>query len=323
MQKMFTTSRAAGSRSLAARQASPRRVSVSATRARARTTGRLALTPSPLASRPRGGRGGAGRSRQRGLHICANAFGQLSRRLDDTWRKVKGVDALTPENLKEPLRDIRRALLEADVSLVVVRKFIKNVEKKAVGSAVLRGLEPDQQLVKVVRDELVSLMGSENETLADARDGEPRVVLMLGLQGVGKTTTSAKLANLLKEGKEDGKGEGGEEGGAAEGSSVCLIAADTYRPAAVDQLKKLGTQIDVPVFSIEGSSDPVDIVKKGIDFAKKGGYKSVVVDTAGRLQIDEDMMTELKVSLPCPFFLSLSLPASLPSINPTACQKCN
>lgn len=236
----------------------------------------------PTATRPRTrtrGRGrGRGRSR-RGLDVCANAFGQLTRRLDDTWRKVKGVDELTPENLKEPLKDIRRALLEADVSLTVVRKFIKNVEQKAIGSSVVRGLEPDQALVKVVRDELVSLMGSENEKLTEAGDGKPQVILMLGLQGVGKTTTSAKLANLLKE---------------EEKKSVCLVAADTYRPAAVDQLKKLGTQIDVPVFSVEGSTDPVDVVKKGIEFAKEGSYESIIVDTAGRLQIDADMMSELQ-----------------------------
>ena len=219
----------------------------------------------------------ARRDRGRGLHICANAFGQLTRRLDDTWRKVKGVDELTSENLKEPLRDIRRALLEADVSLTVVRKFIKNVENKAVGSGVLRGLEPDQQLVKVVRDELVSLMGSENEKLAEG-ENENQVILMLGLQGVGKTTTCAKLANLLK----------------SEDKSVCLVAADTYRPAAVDQLKKLGAKIDVPVFAIEGSDNPVDVVKKGIDFARSGDYKAIIVDTAGRLQIDSDMMTELQ-----------------------------
>ena len=130
--------------------------------------------------------------------MASAAFGQLTRRLDDTWRKVKGVDELTPANLKEPLKEIRRALLEADVSLTVTRSFIKNVEKKATGAGVLRGLEPDQQLVKVVRDELVSLMGNENEKLA-GEEGERQVVLMLGLQGVGKTTTCAKLANLLND----------------------------------------------------------------------------------------------------------------------------
>ena len=213
----------------------------------------------------------------RRLHVASASFGQLTRRLDDTWRKVKGVDELTPANLKEPLKEIRRALLEADVSLTVTRSFIKNVEKKATGAGVLRGLEPDQQLVKVVRDELVSLMGNENEKLA-GEEGERQVVLMLGLQGVGKTTTCAKLANLLKE----------------EGKSVCLVAADTYRPAAVDQLKKLGSRIDVPVFAVEGSGDPVDVVKKGVEFASEGGYQSIIVDTAGRLQIDSDMMAELK-----------------------------
>lgn len=214
-----------------------------------------------------------------GLGRTFAGFGSLSSRLDDTWRKLQGIDKLTSENLKEPLKEIRRALLEADVSLPVVRKFIKAVEAKATGSAVLKGLEPDQQLVKIVKDELVDLMGSENKTLEEADEGQPQVLLMLGLQGVGKTTTCAKLANLLKPDR-----------------SVCLVAADTYRPAAVDQLKKLGAKIDVPVFSKDPSegASPVAIVEAGLEFAREGGYKSVIVDTAGRLQIDETMMEELR-----------------------------
>jgi len=222
--------------------------------------------------------------------VCATGGG-IAGRFDDAWRKLKGVDKLSEENIKEPVKQVRRALLEADVNLPVVRNFCKRVESKALGASVLGGLDPESQFVKVVRDELVNLMGSSDDSDKKLNDSKMQIILMLGLQGVGKTTACAKLASFLKRDKK-----------------VCLIACDTYRPAAAEQLMKLGNKIDTVVFSAadlgtedagvggvrgNGKADPVAIAKRGIAFARKNGYESVVVDTAGRLQVDEDMMEEI------------------------------
>lgn len=204
-------------------------------------------------------------------------FGQLTSGLEAAWNKLKGEEVLTKENIVEPMRDIRRALLEADVSLPVVRRFVQAVGDQAVGVGLIRGVRPDQQLVKIVNDELVKLMGGEVSDLEFAKSG-PTVILLAGLQGVGKTTVCAKLAFYLKK----------------LGKSCMLVAGDVYRPAAIDQLKILGEQVGVPVYSEGTDIKPSEIAKRGLDEAKKKSVDVVIVDTAGRLQIDKTMMDELK-----------------------------
>ncbi|KAK2968602.1 hypothetical protein RJ640_001505, partial [Escallonia rubra] len=184
---------------------------------------------------------------------------------------------LTKENIVEPMRDIRRALLEADVSLPVVRRFVQAVSDQAVGVGLIRGVKPDQQLVKIVSDELVKLMGGEVSELVFAKSG-PTVILLAGLQGVGKTTVSAKLALYLKK----------------QGKTCMLIAGDVYRPAAIDQLVILGKQVDVPVYTAGTEVKPAQIARQGLEEAKKKNVDVVIMDTAGRLQIDKAMMDELK-----------------------------
>ncbi|KNA09706.1 hypothetical protein SOVF_151050 [Spinacia oleracea] len=209
--------------------------------------------------------------------ISAEMFGQLTTGLEAAWSKLRGQEVLTKENIAEPMRDIRRALLEADVSLPVVRRFVQSVSDQAVGVGVIRGVKPDQQLVKIVRDELVKLMGGEVSELVFSKSG-PTVILLAGLQGVGKTTVSAKLAFYLKK----------------LGKSCMLIAGDVYRPAAIDQLVILGKQVDVPVYTAGTDVKPSDIARQGLAEAKKKNLDVVIVDTAGRLQIDKGMMEELK-----------------------------
>lgn len=209
--------------------------------------------------------------------VRAEMFGQLTTGLEAAWNKLKGEEVLTKENIVEPMRDIRRALLEADVSLPVVRRFVQAVSDQAVGVGLIRGVKPDQQLVKIVHDELVKLMGGEVSELVFAKSG-PTVILLAGLQGVGKTTVCAKLANYLKK----------------QGKSCMLVAGDVYRPAAIDQLAILGKQVDVPVYTAGTDVKPSDIAKQGLEEAKKKKIDVVIVDTAGRLQIDKSMMDELK-----------------------------
>ncbi|KAF8396399.1 hypothetical protein HHK36_018016 [Tetracentron sinense] len=209
--------------------------------------------------------------------IRAEMFGQLTSGLEAAWNKLKGEEVLTKENIAEPMREIRRALLEADVSLPVVRRFVEAVSEQAVGVGLIRGVRPDQQLVKIVRDELVNLMGGEVSELDFAKSG-PTVILLAGLQGVGKTTVCAKLAFYLKK----------------QGKSCMLVAADVYRPAAIDQLVILGEQVDVPVYTAGTEVKPSDIARQGLEEAKKKKMDVVIVDTAGRLQIDKAMMDELK-----------------------------
>lgn len=216
--------------------------------------------------------------RRLGLSVGAAAFDSLSQGLERAWDLVRKDGKLTADNIKEPMREIRRALLEADVSLPVVRRFVKKVEEAALGAKVTKGVTPDQQLIKVVYDQLKELMGGSNAALAVPKGGDPQVILMAGLQGTGKTTAAGKLALFLKK----------------KGQKVLLVATDVYRPAAIDQLVMLGTRIDVPVFQLGTKIPPPEIAQQGVEKAKKEGLDVVIVDTAGRLQIDSDMMAELE-----------------------------
>lgn len=202
-------------------------------------------------------------------------FDSLSDRLQEIIRKTSQGGALTEDNMQEALREIRRALLEADVNLRVVKAFISSIKDKAEGEQILKGVNPSQQLVKIVHDELVEILGKENSPLDFS--GHPNIIMMLGLQGSGKTTSSAKLAVKLKK----------------EGRNPLLVACDVYRPAAIKQIQTLGQQIGVEVFAQEDSKDVQNIVKNAISYAKEKGFNTLILDTAGRLQIDTDMMAEL------------------------------
>lgn len=203
-------------------------------------------------------------------------FDALAERLEDAWKKLRGQDKISQSNIQDALKEVRRALLAADVNLQVVKDFVAEVETKAQGAEVLSGVRPDQQFIKIVYDELVQVMGETNVPLATA-DTAPTIVLMAGLQGTGKTTATAKLALHLR--KED--------------RSCLLVATDVYRPAAIDQLITLGQQIDVPVFELGKDADPVEIARQGVARARETGVDTVIIDTAGRLQIDQSMMGEL------------------------------
>lgn len=202
-------------------------------------------------------------------------FDSLSDRLQEIIRKTAGAKELTQENMQDALREIRRALLEADVNLRVVKAFISNIKDKAEGEHVLQGVDPSQQLIKIVHDELVELLGKEVSPLD--LSGHPSVIMMLGLQGSGKTTSSAKLAVKLKK----------------EGKNPLLVACDVYRPAAIKQIQTLGSQINIEVFADENSKDVQQIVQNALNYAKEKGFNVLILDTAGRLQIDSDMMAEL------------------------------
>jgi signal recognition particle subunit SRP54 len=203
-------------------------------------------------------------------------FDVLSDRLEAAWKKLRGQDKISQSNIQDALREVRRALLEADVNLQVVKDFVNEVEVKAQGAEVIAGVRPDQQFIKIVYDELLQVMGEENVPLAQA-DKPPTIILMAGLQGTGKTTATAKLALHLRK-----------------LNRTCLmVATDVYRPAAIDQLMTLGKQIDVPVFSLGTDANPVDIAREGVEHGRKEGIDTVIIDTAGRLQIDAEMMAEL------------------------------
>jgi signal recognition particle subunit SRP54 len=204
-------------------------------------------------------------------------FDELSEKLEATFARLRGRGVLTEADIKEGLREVRRVLLEADVNFQLTREFLERVEKKAVGVSQLKTVSPAQQLVKIVHDELTAMLGERREALK-LSSVPPTVVLMVGLQGSGKTTTAAKLARKLK----------------AEGRPTRLVAADVYRPAAIDQLETLGAQLDVPVYAERDTRDVVRIAKAGIDQAKRARDRVVIVDTAGRLQIDDEMMRELE-----------------------------
>ena len=203
-------------------------------------------------------------------------FESLSDKLQDIIAKTSGQSELTQENMQDALREIRRALLEADVNLRVVKSFISNIKDKAEGEDVLRGVNPSQQLVKIVHDELIELLGKDVRPLDFS--GNPNLIMMLGLQGSGKTTSSAKLAVKLKK----------------EGRNPLLVACDIYRPAAVTQLQTLGKEIEVEVFAQE-SNNVQQIVQNAVNYAKDNGFNTLILDTAGRLQIDTEMMAELLI----------------------------
>jgi signal recognition particle subunit SRP54 len=203
-------------------------------------------------------------------------FDELSEKLEATFAKLRGRGVLSEADIKEGLREVRRVLLEADVNFALTREFLERVEQKAVGVSQLRTVSPAQQLVKIVHDELTAMLGERREGLK-LSSVPPTIVMMVGLQGSGKTTTAAKLARKLK----------------AEGRPTRLIAADVYRPAAIDQLETLGQQLEVPVYAERNQADVVKIALAGIDQAKRARDRVVIVDTAGRLQIDDEMMDEL------------------------------
>ena len=202
-------------------------------------------------------------------------FSNLSEKLENAFKKFRNKGKLTEADVREGMREVKLALLEADVNFKVVRDFIKTVTERAVGSEVLESLLPGQQIVKIVHEELINLMGETNTKLTIS-SRPPTVVMMVGLQGSGKTTHTAKLAGMYKK----------------QGKRPLLIACDVYRPAAIDQLKVVGAQIDVPVFEM-GQGNPVEIAKAGLAHAEKHGHDMVFIDTAGRLHVDEVLMNEL------------------------------
>ena len=203
------------------------------------------------------------------------AFEGLSEKLNNVFKKLKSRGKLTESDVKEAMREVRLALLEADVSYKVVKDFVKSVTERAVGEEVLASLTPAQQVIKIVNEELVSLMGNSNARINMASK-PPTVIMMCGLQGSGKTTHAAKLAKLLKK----------------EGHRPLLAACDIYRPAAINQLQVVGSKADVKVFEM-GQTDPVIIAKKALSYAKDYGHDILIIDTAGRLHIDEALMDEL------------------------------
>jgi signal recognition particle subunit SRP54 len=207
-----------------------------------------------------------------------SVFDELSQRFEEAVKSLRGQASISDTNVEGALKDVRRALLEADVSLPVVREFVDEVRRKAVGTEVVRGISPDQKFIQVVHEQLVETMGGENAPLAAGGiPGDPSVVLMAGLQGAGKTTATAKLGLHLKD----------------QGRKTLLVAADVYRPAAIDQLQTLGRQIGVEVFSLGADAKPEAIAAAGIDKARSEGFDTVLIDTAGRLQIDTAMMEEM------------------------------
>ncbi|MCD8385775.1 MAG: signal recognition particle protein [Bacteroidales bacterium] len=204
-------------------------------------------------------------------------FENLTERLERSFKILKGQGKITEINVAETLKDVRRALIEADVNYKVAKTFVDTVKQKALGQNVLTALKPSELMVKIVYDELTTLMGSQAATLE--LKGKPAVILMSGLQGSGKTTFSGKLAKKLK---------------SERGMRPLLVACDVYRPAAIDQLQTLAASIDVPVYTEEGNKNPVEIAKNAIRYAKENHNDLVIVDTAGRLAVDEDMMNEIE-----------------------------
>jgi len=204
-------------------------------------------------------------------------FESLSEKFDRAFKILKGQGRITEINVAETLKEVRKALLDADVSYKIAKQFTETVKEKALGQNVLTSVSPGQLMIKIVHDELAMLMGGQKTDIN--LKGSPAVILMSGLQGSGKTTFSAKLANFIK---------------AKKGRSVLLVACDVYRPAAIEQLKVLGQQIDVEVYSEEDNKEPVKIARNAINYAKDKGLATVIIDTAGRLAIDEEMMKEIE-----------------------------
>ena len=205
------------------------------------------------------------------------AFDGLSSRLQEITRKLRGKARITEDDLKEVLREVKLALLEADVNYRIVKEFIKVIEEKALGQDVLKSLTPGQQVVKIVKDELVSLLGGE-ESKINFTPNPPTVIMLVGLQGSGKTTTAGKLANIIRK----------------QGKKPLLVACDVYRPAAIKQLQVVGKQLDIPVYANETEKNVNLIAKQAMSVAMSKLNDVVIIDTAGRLQIDEALMQELK-----------------------------
>lgn len=206
------------------------------------------------------------------------AFDSLSDKLQNIFKKLRGKGRLNEDDVKAAMKEVKMALLEADVNFKVVKQFVNSVTERAIGQDVMQSLTPGQMVIKIVNEEMVSLMGSETTEIAFRKDGKPTVIMMVGLQGAGKTTTTAKIAGKLKE----------------KGKRPLLVACDVYRPAAIKQLQINGEKQEVPVFDMGENNKPVDIAKAAIAHAEKNGNKVVIIDTAGRLHVDEDMMNELK-----------------------------
>jgi signal recognition particle subunit SRP54 len=202
-------------------------------------------------------------------------FDSLSSKLQNAFRNLRGLGKISEDNVSESLREVRLALLEADVNFKVARDFIERVKTKSIGAEVVQSIHPGQQVIKIIHDELVDLLGSQNAALN--LNGNPSAILMAGLHGSGKTTSSGKLARLLHK----------------QGRAPLLVAADVYRPAAMDQLETLGKQLDVPVFVKRGETDVLKIARGALDFARENNRNVLIFDTAGRLQIDEPLVQEL------------------------------
>ena len=205
------------------------------------------------------------------------AFESLADKLQNVFKNLRGKGRLTEADVKAALKEVKMALLEADVSFKVVKQFISSVQERAIGQDVLESLTPGQMVIKIVNEELVKLMGSETTEIALKPQNEITVIMMIGLQGAGKTTTTAKLAGKFK----------------AKGRKPLLAACDVYRPAAIKQLQVNGEKVGVPVFTMGDNQNPVNIAKAAVEHARKEGMNLVFLDTAGRLQIDESMMDEL------------------------------
>ena len=203
-------------------------------------------------------------------------FESLGDRLQNALHKIKGYGKITEDNIGDMMKEIRLALLEADVNYKVVKEFVNNVKEKALGEEVRTSIKPGDLFVKIVKDELTELLGGDAAPLNTT--GNPAILMLVGLQGSGKTTTIGKLANYLRKKK---------------GKKPLMVACDVYRPAAIDQLKQLGKELNIEVYS-EGKTNPVEISKNAINYAKENGYDYVLIDTAGRLQIDEELMDELE-----------------------------
>ena len=203
-------------------------------------------------------------------------FASLTEKLASAFKKFRSRGKLTEADVREGMREVKLALLEADVNFKVVKDFVKSVTERAVGTKVLESLLPAQQIVKIVNEELIALMGGETPKI-NINPKPPTVIMMVGLQGAGKTTHAAKIANMYKQ----------------KSKSPLLVACDVYRPAAIDQLKIVGESVGIPVFSMGTKISPVEIAKAGVEHAKKNGHDMVLIDTAGRLHIDEELMNEL------------------------------